>query len=57
MGSYQRFNPVQDTLSTVEVKPNYFVKPVFIKQNISSGKIDYNIIVISNNLATKMIAI
>lgn len=39
--------------STVEVKTNYFVKSVFIKQNISSGKIDYKIIVTSNNLAKK----
>lgn len=43
--------------STVEVKTNCFVKSVFIKQNISSGKIDYKIIVTSNNLATKMITI
>lgn len=43
--------------STVEVKTNCFVKSVFIKQNISSGKIDYKIIVTSKNLATKMITI
>ena len=43
--------------STVEVKTNSFVKTVFIKQNISSGEIDYKITVTSNNLGTKMITI
>ena len=43
--------------STVEVKTNSFVKSVFIKQNISSGQIDYKIMLTSNNLTTKMITI